>query len=365
MSDSDSWNSSDEELLNDTTFDNVIVDKIIEQKEKQNHLQELISSLLKGNLLSHKDTETFISLCESTVGMFLGEASLLRLEPPLLMFGDLHGQFEDLVYFLNRYGCAPDRTLLFLGDYVDRGYYSVEILALLFALKQMYPNKVYILRGNHEERNMNSVGGFLHECVTKYSKKAWEAANEVLHALPLAAIIGDKIFCVHAGPSPELTSVKEIENVERPCEIPSTGLVCDLMWSDPNPDKNYGGGWIPNDQRQCSYFYGADVVHEFLDNNDLRLMIRAHQVAHKGYEWYSDRILTLFSAPKYCGVMDNDAAILEISGNLSIRFHTYTKVPEMKEKIPLHDILQMHAAKKAEISPSTSAEDEEEVDTLF
>lgn len=323
MSD-DSWNSSDEELLNDTTYDSVIVTKIIEKKQKTDGLNDRVQSLLQGVLMANQDTDEFISLCESTVSYFLAEPSLLRLEPPILLFGDLHGQFQDLLYFLQTYGCAPSRNLLFLGDYVDRGSYSVEILTLLFSLKQLYPRNVHILRGNHEEKIQNSVGGFLQECLTKYSQKAWDAANKVLHVLPIAAIIGNEIFCVHGGLSPNLTKLSQIEHIERPCAIPSEGLLCDLLWADPNPDK-HEGGWMNNHLRLCSYFYGPDVAHEFLDAHNFRFMVRAHQVVDRGYEWYTDRVLTLFSAPNYVGVMDNDAAILEVTGNMGLHLHTYSK----------------------------------------
>jgi serine/threonine-protein phosphatase PP1 catalytic subunit len=127
---------------------------------------------------------------------------------------------------------------LFLGDYVDRGKQSIEVVCLLFAYKLKYPENFFILRGNHECAGINRIYGFYDECRRRYSIKVWKQFCNTFNCLPCTAIIDDKIICMHGGLSPQLSSVDQIQNISRPCEVPDTGLLCDLLWSDPDTQQS-------------------------------------------------------------------------------------------------------------------------------
>eukprot|EP01048_Picozoa_sp_COSAG05_P018281 COSAG05_NODE_2647_length_2806_cov_3.529368_3_plen_218_part_00 len=187
--------------------------------------------------------------------------------------GDVHGQFLDLVKLFKFTGSPPASNYLFLGDYVDRGPNGLEVTALLFCLKIKYPQNFFMLRGNHEASPINRIYGFYEECKRKYSFKIWKEINEVFDCLPFVAVIEEKILCVHAGLSPELCTLEQLRNIPRPIEIPDAGLLCDLLWSDPDPDQK---GWGESD-RGVSFTFGPDVVTKFLARVDLDLICRARK----------------------------------------------------------------------------------------
>jgi serine/threonine-protein phosphatase PP1 catalytic subunit len=251
-------------------------------------------------------------------GVFSEEASLLNVQAPTKIVGDIHGQFSDLVRLLECGGHPPDQNYIFLGDYVDRGNYGVECMMLLICYKIQNPDKLFMLRGNHECGPISRIYGFYDEVKRRFNVKMWKTFCDVFNALPLAAIIDDKIFCVHAGLSPEIMSdVTCVSKVKRPCDVPEDGLVCDLLWSDPEPDIT---GWAEND-RGVSYVFGPDIVTDFLDKNDFDLVVRAHQVVEDGYEFFASRqMVTLFSAPNYCGEFDNAGAMMTVRDDLMCSF---------------------------------------------
>ena len=171
-------------------------------------------------------------------------------------------------------GFPPDANYLFLGDYVDRGKQSLETICLLLAYKIKYPENFFLLRGNHECASINRIYGFYDECKRRFNVRLWKIFTDCFNCLPVAALIDDRILCMHGGISPELTSLDQIRSISRPLDIPDSGLVCDLLWSDPSGDVK---GWGAND-RGVSYTFGADTVAEFLQKNDMDLICRAHQV---------------------------------------------------------------------------------------
>jgi len=235
----------------------------------------------------------------------------------LQIVGDIHGQFVDLLRLFDFRGLPPNARYLFLGDYVDRGPNGLECMFLLMALKIKYPDQIWLLRGNHECAAINRIYGFYDECKRRYSVKLWRSFQELFNALPLAAVVESKIFCIHGGLSPDLTSPDELKRVQRPVEVPDTGLLCDTLWSDPDKDIV---GWAEND-RGVSYTFGPDVVSRFLQRNDLDLIVRAHQVVEDGYEFFGDRqLVTVFSAPHYCGEFDNCGAMMSVDENLTCSF---------------------------------------------
>jgi len=249
--------------------------------------------------------------------IFLAETSLLNVPAPAKVVGDIHGQFSDLVRLLECGGHPPDTTYLFLGDYVDRGAYGVEVMCLLTAYKVKHPDKIFLLRGNHECGPISRIYGFYDEVKRRFNVKMWKLFCEMFNCLPLAATIEEKIFCVHAGLSPEMSDLSVINKVQRPADVPEDGLMCDLLWSDPEPDIS---GWAESD-RGVSYVFGPDIVTDFLDKNDFDLVVRAHQVVEDGYEFFASRqMVTLFSAPNYCGEFDNAGAMMTVRDDLMCSF---------------------------------------------
>jgi serine/threonine-protein phosphatase PP1 catalytic subunit len=204
-----------------------------------------------------------------------------------------------------------------LGDYVDRGKQSLETICLLLAYKVKYPENFFLLRGNHECASVNRIYGFYDECKRRFSVKLWKTFTDCFNCLPVSALIDEKILCMHGGLSPELNKLDQILNLNRPTDVPDTGLLCDLLWSDPS---NEAQGWAMND-RGVSYTFGPDKVSEFLEKHDLDLICRAHQVVEDGYEFFADRqLVTIFSAPNYCGEFDNAGAMMSVDETLMCSF---------------------------------------------
>nr|KJB19109.1 hypothetical protein B456_003G085300 [Gossypium raimondii] len=216
-------------------------------------------------------------LCAASKECFLSQPNLLELEAPIKICGDVHGQFSDLLRLFEYGGYPPTANYLFLGDYVDRGKQSIETICLLLAYKIKYKENFFLLRGNHECASINRIYGFYDECKRRFN----------------------------------------IRSISRPVDVPDQGLLCDLLWADPDKDLD---GWGEND-RGVSYTFGADIVSEFLKKHDLDLICRAHQVVEDGYEFFAKRqLVTIFSAPNYCGEFDNAGAMMSVDDSLTCSF---------------------------------------------
>jgi serine/threonine-protein phosphatase PP1 catalytic subunit len=259
------------------------------------------------------------SLCAAAKDVFMRQPNLLELDAPINICGDVHGQYRDLLRIFDATGGFPPRSkYLFLGDYVDRGDQSLETICLLLAYKVRYPEKLFLLRGNHECASINRIYGFYDECKRRYSVRLWRLFSDCFNCLPVAALVDGRVLCVHGGLSPHLRSLDQIRRLPRPCDVPHEGLLCDLLWSDPSPQDS---GWADNEDRGVSCTFGADVVADFLRRHDLDLVCRAHQVVEDGYEFFADRqLVTVFSAPNYCGEFDNDGAVMSIDADLVCSF---------------------------------------------
>jgi len=257
------------------------------------------------------------SLCIRSREIFMNQPMLLEVRVPLKICGDIHGQYYDLLRIFEFAGCPPESNYLFLGDYVDRGKQSLETICLLLAYKIKYPDSFHLLRGNHECSSINRIYGFYDECKRRYSIKLWKTFTDCFNCLPVAALIEGRILCMHGGLSPELNGMDQIRKIMRPTDVPDSGLLCDLLWSD--PDKNVQA-WGDN-ERGVSFTFGPDIVSNFLRKHDLDLICRAHQVVEDGYEFFSKRqLVTVFSAPNYCEEIDNSAAIMIIDETLLCSF---------------------------------------------
>eukprot|EP00727_Mastigamoeba_balamuthi_P002500 m51a1_g12247 hypothetical protein (479) ;mRNA; f:144236-146385 len=304
-------------------------------------LRILRRHLLREGRLS---TEAVMRLLTEARNLMVEEPNLLDIPSPVTIVGDLHGQFYDMMTAFDVAGSQPSRTsrYLFLGDYVDRGSFSCEVVLYLCACKLNFPDSVFMLRGNHEARDMNTAMTFRSECVHKYGADVFDEFELLFMTLPLAAVVrgtprGD-CFCVHGGLSPALHEVGDINDLNRVVDVPDHGLMCDLLWSDPFEDWDPSGFFnyfVFNDLRETSCKYSATAVHRFLMENDLAFIVRAHQVQEEGYkEHYKDDdnelevapVLTVFSAPNYCDSYGNRASVLMVS-NTSLEIRQFFHVP--------------------------------------
>ena len=213
-----------------------------------------------------------------------------------------------------------------MGDFVDRGYNSVETFELLLALKVRYPRHITLLRGNHESRQITSVYGFYDECIRKYGNaNPWKYCVDVFDYLCIAALVDNKVLCIHGGLSPEIRTIDQIRTIDRKMEIPHEGAFCDLMWSDPEDIDTWsmsprGAGWI----------FGARVTDEFNQINDIELIARAHQLVQDGYKFHfpNNNLVTVWSAPNYCYRCGNVASILKLDENCEREFKLFNAVAE-------------------------------------
>ncbi|WCJ43086.1 Serine/threonine-protein phosphatase PP1 [Euphorbia peplus] len=282
-------------------------------------LDDIIRRLLegKGGKQVQLSEGEIRQLCVNARQIFLSQPNLVEVKAPVRICGDIHGQYQDLLRLFEYGGYPPSCTYLFLGDYVDRGKQSLETICLLLSYKVRYPDRIFLLRGNHEDAKINRIYGFYDECKRRFNVRLWKIFTDCFNCLPVAALIDGKILCMHGGLSPELENVEQIKELPRPTEIPDSGLLCDLLWSDPDPNIQ---GWSDSD-RGVSCTFGADKVAEFLDKNDLDLICRGHQVVEDGYEFFAKRrLVTIFSAPNYGGEFDNAGALLSVDESLVCSF---------------------------------------------
>lgn len=267
-------------------------------------------------------------LCEKAKEILVNESNVQPVKTPVTICGDIHGQFYDLKELFKIGGELPDNNYLFMGDYVDRGYYSVETVTLLVTLKVRYPNRITILRGNHESKQITQVYGFYDECLRKYGNaNVWQYFTSLFDYLPLTAVVENNIFCLHGGLSPSIDTLDQIKQLDRIMEVPHEGPICDLLWSD--PDDRCGWGISP---RGAGYSFGQDISEQFNHSNDLKLIARAHQLVMNGYNWNHDRnVITVFSAPNYCYRCGNEAAIMEVDEFMKYTFLQFNPAPKQNE----------------------------------
>eukprot|EP00929_Paragymnodinium_shiwhaense_P014228 TRINITY_DN12211_c0_g1_i1.p1 TRINITY_DN12211_c0_g1~~TRINITY_DN12211_c0_g1_i1.p1 ORF type:complete len:353 (+),score=55.06 TRINITY_DN12211_c0_g1_i1:177-1235(+) len=288
-----------------------------------------IEKAFSGTLL---DACAVRSLCELLKLVLIGECNVRPVPVPVTVVGDVHGQVYDVLELFRIGGPLPYTNYLFLGDYVDRGPFSVETITLLAALKLRYPERITLLRGNHETRQITQVYGFYAECNRKFgSTLVWQYFTDLFDYLPMAAVVGESVFAVHGGLSPSVQHIDQIRILDRFTEIPHDGPLADLMWSDPDPEKQ---GFIFS-PRGAGYVFGHDVVSKFLHLNNLTHIVRAHQLCMCGYQvLFDDSLSTVWSAPNYCYRFGNTASILEVSEDLSRVFNVYGPAPESERQRP-------------------------------
>ncbi|KAH7832590.1 putative Serine/threonine-protein phosphatase PP2A-2 catalytic subunit [Monocercomonoides exilis] len=273
-------------------------------------LDKWIEQLSNAKILSEMEVKALISKAREILS---AEPNVVSVPAPCTIVGDIHGQFYDLLEMFRIGGKCPEINYLFLGDYVDRGYHSVEVVSLILTLKVRYPQRITMLRGNHESRQITQIYGFYDECVKKYgSPEIWTCFTDLFDYLPIGAVVEQSILGIHGGLSPAITSIDDIQKLDRVQEIPHEGPMADLLWSDPDEVDGFqasprGAGWV----------FGGEPSYKFLEGNKLKMLVRAHQLVNEGYsESHKKKVITLFSAPNYCYRCANKGAIMEIDEHL-------------------------------------------------
>lgn len=220
------------------------------------------------------DIDIIIQLLTTAQAIFEKQDMVLELQAPTYVIGDLHGNIFDLIRILNYTALPPHSNLLFLGDYVDRGEYSIDVIILLFALMISHPENVHLIRGNHEFEEMNFTYGFFNEVDARYkSRDLYDRFNRTFQYMPLVAILNKKVFCVHGGVSPNLPSIQQINKIKRPLENYEGEFIADLVWSDPSKDvKTY-----EESKRGLGVQFGISTLKQFLEKFKFDRVLRAHQ----------------------------------------------------------------------------------------
>ncbi|KAF9217733.1 3',5'-cyclic-nucleotide phosphodiesterase (PDEase) (3':5'-CNP) [Podila verticillata] len=282
--------------------------------------------------------EQAIFILQKGTELLRKEPNLLEVDAPITVCGDIHGQYYDLMKLFEVGGNPADTRYLFLGDYVDRGYFSIECVLYLWSLKIWYPDTLFLLRGNHECRHLTDYFTFKTECKHKYSERVYDACMESFCTLPLAAVMNKQFLCIHGGLSPELNTLDDLRQINRFREPPTHGLMCDLLWADPLEEfgqEKTSEFFVHNHVRGCSYFFSYHAACAFLEKNNLLSIIRAHEAQDAGYRMYRKTkatgfpsVMTIFSAPNYLDVYNNKAAVLKYENNvMNIRQFNATPHP--------------------------------------
>jgi len=286
-------------------------------------LDRCLANLKKGIILPEKDLKNLCGIVKDLLAM---ESNVQPVRSPVTVCGDVHCQFFDLLKLFEVGGDVPGTSYIFMGDFVDRGHNSVETFELLLCLKARYPDRMTLLRGNHESRQITQVYGFYDECIKKYGNlNVWKHCCEVFDYFNLAAVIDGKIMCVHGGLSPSICTIDQVRTLKRNQEIPHEGAFCDLMWSDPEDIEQWGMS-----PRGAGYLFGSKVTKQFNHTNGLELICRAHQLMLEGFRYmFAEKsLVTVWSAPNYCYRCGNIASILKFNDNLDREFRIFREVPE-------------------------------------
>ncbi|OHT12456.1 hypothetical protein TRFO_17737 [Tritrichomonas foetus] len=281
------------------------------------NLDNIISEVKKGQPINESDVYFVLNKLRE---ILYQENNILFLQSPIVVCGDVHGQLDDVLYLFDISGGVEGQKFLFLGDYVDRGYFSLNTFLLLACYKLKYPDSIYLLRGNHEDRMVSQTYGFFHEILANYGHPgAWFACNEVFELLPISAIIDNELFAVHGGLSPFLTDISQISIINRRVDIPEKGILTDLLWSDPADRGSKTKRYYPS-SRGNGHIFGEAQANEFLQHNKMKIILRSHQMVMEGHQYYFENqvdprldgaLLLVWSAPNYSYRSGNIASVLK------------------------------------------------------
>ncbi|KHN85772.1 Serine/threonine-protein phosphatase 5 [Toxocara canis] len=326
-----SVDSDQRSIANSINIDTIEVESsydgpVLEEPISAEFMVELIKTF-KAQKKLHKKYAYKILL---EIWRLLGELpTMVEIDVPdgqkFTICGDVHGQFYDLCNIFDLNGLPSESNpYLFNGDFVDRGSFSVETIFTLFGFRLLYPNHFFMSRGNHESDVMNKMYGFEGEVRSKYTSQMAAFFTEIFNHLPLCHLINKKIFVCHGGLFKDNNvALDEIRTTNRVRQPPDEGVMCDLLWSDPQDFP----GRSPS-KRGVGCQFGPDVTEDFCKRNSLEYVIRSHEVKPEGYEvHHGGKCITVFSAPNYCDTMGNKGAFITIRGDdLKPRFTSFSAV---------------------------------------
>lgn len=297
---------------------------------------------------------TLINLCKEVKHILLDEPRHTTVASPCYVFGDLHGNFRDLFYFMDNLISFQDlrytpHRFVFLGDYVDRGEFSVEVVAYLFSMKVLAPHKVLLLRGNHEDTlvsgDISGYGNtsFRAQCHRTFGaglgEELWHRASETFAHLPLTANIDGKIYCTHGGiprysggvddrldilksvDFPVMESFFQVPESETPQHRMYRQIGMDTCWADPaeNESKLDKYGFGSNPRGTGVILFGSRAVDDFLDHFHFEYIFRAHQEKSDGLKLSkSARVFTIFSTSAYVGHQNGAGVVLVAEGKIRL-----------------------------------------------
>ena len=292
-------------------------------------VEELIATFKAQGKLHRKYALKLLALAKP---IFAAEPSLVDVpvNDAFTVCGDVHGQFYDFCNIFELNG-PPSETnpYLFNGDFVDRGSFGVEIIFTMLAYKVLYPKAFFMTRGNHESKNMNQMYGFEGEVKAKYDDRTMRLFTDLFNSLPLCVVLGGKVIVMHGGLfSRDDVTLDDIRAIDRFCQPPDEGLMCEILWSDPHPYP----GRAPS-KRGVGVAFGPDVTKRFLEANGLELLVRSHEVKDEGYLIEADgKLITVFSAPNYCDQVGNKGAFIRFDSELKPHITSFEAVPHPNVK---------------------------------
>lgn len=300
------------------------------------NIDRIIQEIKTGQIVNELDV---IFVLRKFKELLFMESNLLLLQSPIIICGDIHGQLDDLIKLFRVSGDDNSLTqhYLFLGDYVDRGYFSLNSFLLIACYKIKYNHLVHMLRGNHESRQISFKYGFYAEINANYGHQGlYLTMNDIFDLLPLAAIVDNEVFAVHGGLSPDLNFVSKLQTIKRDVEVPSAGIMADLLWSDPEDGAK---AWRPN-MRGSGYSFGEKQNRGFLHDNHLKIVMRSHQLAMEGYQYFFSSpeqqakngtkgdLLLIWSAPNYMYTSNNMATVCKFNFSGFPKYHLVEFGPE-------------------------------------
>ncbi|KRH92768.1 Serine/threonine specific protein phosphatase [Pseudoloma neurophilia] len=285
-------------LLSETYF----LDTKSDELDFENILKDLTESRLP-------DIQTALQILEKVKNLLVKESNILQIVSPCTIVGDIHGQFDDILPVI----INDQKKFLFLGDYVDRGDKSIELLLYLCVRKILKPDFIHFIKGNHETPGQNEFYGFRSECLEKYDLSFWKKSNELFEYMAICAVVDNKYFCVHGGISPHIKNIMEITFLDRT----DYNTYLPLLWSDPSETNGFKAS-----TRGAGYLFGPDKLSEFLDYNNFSNLVRSHQLVMEGYK-IMDRCIYVWSAPNYLGTANNIAAVMDIIPDNGFRFELF------------------------------------------
>ncbi|KEG13314.1 serine/threonine-protein phosphatase PP1 beta [Trypanosoma grayi] len=292
------------------------------EEEEKSAIRHLVTAILRDwkSAQRYLNEDIIRTVLRRVRPLLMSQPMLVNVEAPVNVCGDIHGQINDLLEIFRAGGMPPASRYLFLGDYVDRGKHGTEVIVVLLGLKVLHPDKMCVLRGNHESDSICRIYGFFDEVKRRFSVKLFKEFTDVFNCLPIAALIEEIALCMHGGLSPELRHFDQINQIRRPLVVPDAGLACDILWSDPEENSV---GWMQS-ERGVSYTFGEDVVKRVCDNLSIDIVLRAHQVVDNGYSFFAERrLVTIFSASNYCGEFTNSGAMMMMDENCKCSFQIF------------------------------------------